>query len=196
MPILMTLQILGATAEQYDRTNEILGLKSDDDAPDGLIQHVCGVIDDGVAIFDLWESEEKLNAFFTSRLGAAMHEAGLPESQPVIEQVHNLIPRGGGEAANVIAELHVDAGSDVYDQMASEMPSHQGDASQAPFFSHAAAVTGTGKLHVIDLWPSPEAFGAFAEAEIAPVAGGRMDEVTPRFIPVHNLIQGKAPVAS
>ena len=190
MPILMTLQSLGATAEQYDRVNEILGLHSDDNAPDGLIQHVCGVIDDGILIFDLWESEEKLNGFFATSLGAAMHEAGFPESQPVIEQVHNLVPRGGGASANVIAELHVDAGADIYDEMASEMPSHQGDPSKAPFYSHAAAVTSTGKLHVVDLWPSREAFGAFAQAEIAPAAGGRIDEVTPRFVPVHNVIRG------
>ncbi len=72
------------------------------------------------------------------------------------------------------------------------MPSHQSDPSQAPFSSHIAAVTGSGKLHVVDLWASPEAFRAFAEAEIAPAAAGRMDEITPRFVPVHNLLRGGA----
>jgi hypothetical protein len=89
-------------------------------------------------------------------------------------------------------ELHVDAGADIYDAMASEMPSHQGYPSQAPFISHVAAVTATGKLHVVDLSASPEAFGAFAEAEIAPAAAGRMDEVTPRILPVHNVIRDRS----
>jgi hypothetical protein len=196
MAILMTLQSLGATVEQYDRVNEILGIHSNDDAPDGLIQHVCGVMDDGIVVFDAWESEAKLQAFFESRLGAALREAGVPESQPVMEQVHKLIPHGGGSAANVIMEIHVDAGSDLYDRMASEMPSHQGDPSQAPFYSHIAAVTGRGKLHVVDLWGSPEAFGAFAQAEIAPAGGDQMGEITPRFMQVHNVIRPAAAVTT
>jgi hypothetical protein len=65
--------------------NEILGMHSEDDAPDGLIQHLCGVTDDGIVIFDVWESEKTLNAFFTGGLGAALQEAGVPESQPVVE---------------------------------------------------------------------------------------------------------------
>jgi hypothetical protein len=189
MAILMTLQTLGATVEQYDHAADIAGVHSDADAPYGLIQHVCGVIDDGLLTFDLWGSEDQLNAFFADRLGAALQEAGFPESQPVIEQVHNLVPRGAGAAANVIMELHVDAGSEIYDEMASEMPSHA-DVSQGPWYSHAAAVTATGRLHIVDLWPSEEAFGAFAQAEIAPAAEGRLDEVTPRFVPVHALIRG------
>src|SRR5258708_15123732 len=60
-----------------------------------------------------------------------MKEAGLAESQPVVEQVHKLIPRGGADVASVIMELHVDADADIYDEMASEMPSHEGDSSQA-----------------------------------------------------------------
>jgi hypothetical protein len=192
MAILMTLQVLGGTVEQYDRANEILGIHSDADAPDGLIQHVCGLIDDGVVIFDLWETEDAFNTFFANRLGAALQQAGVPESQPVFEQVHNLVPRGGADSAGVIMELHVDAGADIYDEMASEMPSHQGATSTGPWYSHAAAITGTGRLHVVDLWPSQGAFGAFAEAEIAPAAEGRLDEVTPRFMAVHNVIRGKA----
>lgn len=195
MAILMTMQALGATVEEYDRANEILGIDSDADAPDGLIQHVCGVIDDGVILFDVWESEEQLKAFFASRLGAALHEAGFPESQPVVEQVHNLVPRGAGKAASVIMEIHIDGGAEVYDRMASEMPSHQDDPANGPYTSHVAAITGTGRLHVVDLWESPEAFGAFAQAEIAPATQGAMDEITPRFIPVHNVIRAAAPAA-
>ena len=42
--------------------------------------------------------------------------------------------------------------------------------------AHIAAVTDDGKLYVFDLWESAEAFGAFADSQLAPHAE-KMGEV-------------------
>jgi hypothetical protein len=92
--------------------------------------------------------------------------------------------------------VEIEAGPDVYDQMVGEMDSHANDGTQHPCVAHVAAVTADGNMHIVDLWESPEAFGAFAEAEIAPVAGGRIGEIEPRFIPVQNVIRGRSAVTA
>jgi hypothetical protein len=98
MAILMMMDIPGATTEQYDRTNEILGMQGDGDAPEGLISHTCGVTDDGILVVDVWDSEEALNRFFESGLGAALAEAGVPQVAPTLLPVHAMI-RGKAPAA-------------------------------------------------------------------------------------------------
>ena len=63
MAIVMRMEAPGATVEQYEALNEVIGV-DDDNPPDGLVIHVAGVTDDGMVVIDVWESEEKLNAFF------------------------------------------------------------------------------------------------------------------------------------
>ncbi len=89
MAIMMVLEVPGGTIEQYERANEIMGITGDDTAPDGLVGHVAAKTDDGMLIVDVWESQEKLDAFFRDRLGDALHQAGVPEAQPRIYPVHN-----------------------------------------------------------------------------------------------------------
>ena len=52
-----------------------------------------------------------------------------------------------------------------------------------------------GKLYVFDIWESAEAFGAFAERDLAQHAE-KMGEVSPTFVPVHNVIRGSAKVTA
>jgi heme-degrading monooxygenase HmoA len=196
MAIMMKLKIPGGTLEQYDRLNEILGINGDEDAPEGLVSHVCGATDDGVLVVDVWDSEESLNAFFENRLGAAMHEVGVPEAQPHIMKVHNMIPKGAGTEPNVIMLVKTDAGPDVYDELVSRLDVHEGNGENHPVYSHVAAVTEDGGMLVVDLWDSPEAFGEFAETQLGPVAEGRLGEIQPRFVPVHNVIRGRATVTA
>jgi hypothetical protein len=86
--ILMVMDVPGGTAEQYDRVNEILGIRGDENAPPGLVHHVCAVTDRGLLIIDLWESHEALDAFFvTGGLSAALKEAGVLEVQPRVYAV-------------------------------------------------------------------------------------------------------------
>jgi heme-degrading monooxygenase HmoA len=190
----MRFKAQGATLEQYEQVNAIMGIAGDDTAPDGLIQHVAADTGDGIVVVDVWESEEKLNRFFEERLGAALAQAGLESGQPEILRLHNFIPRGSGTEPNVLMEVRVGAGPAVYDELVSRMPTHVGDGSGHPVYSHAAAVTADGGMYIHDLWDSPEAFGAFAQGELGPAAGDSLGEIQPTFTPVVNVIRGRAAV--
>jgi hypothetical protein len=197
MSVLMVMEAPGATAEQYERTNEVMGIRGDGDAPDGLIQHVCAIDGGGLVIADVWESDEALNRFYEERLRAALEESGVASSagRPRRMQVHNMLS-GAPDDARVAVLIDVpDLGSDAYDEMAAAMPAHTGDTSQGPWVSHTAALSEGGGVFVLDLWESPEAFGKFAEEQIGPAAGKvGLGPIEPRIMPVNNRIRGKAAV--
>jgi hypothetical protein len=118
MAVLMLLEVPGGTLGQYDRANELMGISGEDDAPEGLVSHVAAVTEDGIVIADVWESEAALETFFEERAGTALAEAGLPEAQPRIAQVHNHIPQGAGTDSGVLVYIEIDQLSpDQYDQM-------------------------------------------------------------------------------
>jgi heme-degrading monooxygenase HmoA len=193
MAIVMKMVATGGTIEQYEQVNAELGI-DEDNPPDGLILHALGITDDGLMLVDVWESPEKLQAFFESGLQEALENAGIETSQPEIHTLHNMIPQGAGTEANVMVEIEIDATSDVYDEMAAKMPAHA-DESSHPVTVHIAGVTEDGKLYVLDLWESAEAFGAFAESQIAPNAPEGL-EVNPRIVPVHRVLRGNASVSA
>jgi hypothetical protein len=197
MAVLMVMEAPGATAEQYDRTNEIMGIRGDDDAPDGLIQHVAAIDGDGLLIADVWESDDALDRFYQERLGAALEQSGVAGSAgpPRRMQVHNMLA-GKPQDAGVVMLIDVeDLKPDGYDKMAANMPAHTGDTAEGPWVTHTAAVTEGGGIFVLDLWESPEAFGKFAEEQIGPAAGAvGLGPIEPRIVPVHNRIRGKAAV--
>src|SRR3982751_3608697 len=98
MALLMIMESPGATTDQYEKVNEIMGIRGDEDAPDGLIQHIAATSDDGVVIADAWESQEALDRFFEERLGSALQQAGLgSDSPPRVMPVHNRISGKGTE---------------------------------------------------------------------------------------------------
>src|SRR4051812_48769327 len=84
MAVLMTLELPGGTTAPYDRTNELLGIAGERDAPAGLVVHTCAVTDDGVVIVDVWDSLSSLEEFAATRLGAAFAQAGMPAGTPHI----------------------------------------------------------------------------------------------------------------
>jgi hypothetical protein len=147
--------------------------------------------DDG----DVWESQEKLNRFFEEKVDAALAEAGVVTNPPEIMPLHSMIPHGKGTEANVIMEVRAPIDTGEYDRMVAEMPSFAGDGSDHPVVTHVAAVAADGSVYVADLWESPEAFGEFAQNELAAVASEGM-EISPSFIPVHNVLRGSATVSA
>jgi len=190
MAVLMMLELPGATPEQYDRANEILGIAGDDDAPEGLISHAAGLTDEGMVIVDVWDSAESLERFFEEReVQAAMNEAGAELGEPRVLPVHNEFEGGGSDAGVLmIAELD-DFDTDTYDQMASGMEGH--GSAEHPAVYHAAAVTDGGGMVIVDIWESPDAFGKFAQEQIAPAGEeAGMAPLEPRFVPVHRRIKG------
>jgi hypothetical protein len=82
MPTALFLRWDGVTVEQYE---EIRGLANwEGDLPDGALFHLAAFTDDGMRIFDLWESAEAFQAFFQARVLPAVQQVGL-ESQPEVE---------------------------------------------------------------------------------------------------------------
>jgi heme-degrading monooxygenase HmoA len=194
MAVMMILEWEGVSPDQYARVNDTMGIHSDADAPDGLISHVAAIDDDGeMTIVDLWESEQALGEFVEKRLGPALHEAGIPQSQPRIHPVHNQLH--GPAEGNVLILIEVDDTSiDVYDQMVADMPEHTGDASDYPWQMHSGATNGDGFV-VVDLWPSEEAFGQFAGQRIGPAAQKHgMGAMRQKTLKVHNRVRSQSHV--
>jgi hypothetical protein len=109
-------------------------------------------------------------------------------------EVHNRLT-GQGSAPNVLILIDADGlTTDQYDQMASRMPAHADGGSDGPWYAHTAA-TKDGGLVVADVWESAEAFGQFAQEQIAPAGqDAGMGPIEPRMLPVHNVITGRARV--
>jgi heme-degrading monooxygenase HmoA len=193
MAIMMILEWEGVSTDQYARVNEAMGIHSDADAPEGLISHVAAIDDDGeMTIVDLWESEQALGRFVETRLGPALAQASIPESQPRIHTVHNQL-QGSVAEGNVLILIEVDdTSTDVYDRMAAEMPEHAGDGSSGPWYMHAVATDGSG-IVVADVWPSEEAFGQFAQQRIAPAAQKHgMGAMRQKTLKVHNRLRSQS----
>jgi hypothetical protein len=186
MAVLMTLDVPGGTTAQYDRTNEILGIAGEHDAPPGLITHVCGITDDGILVADVWDSVTSLEDFAHNRLGAALQEAGMPDARPQTSPVHNLL-FGAGRESNVLVLIDMTGfTAELYDGIIARMPAHVGSGEGHPAVMHVAALEPDGHIRVVDLWDSEEAFGAFAQSQIGPAAGEGMPPIVPRTVPVYN----------
>jgi hypothetical protein len=79
----------------YDQIQEKLGLQGN--LPEGLILHTAGAVGDGVAIFNIWESEAAFQTFRDERLLPAVAEvageeaaSGPPPDQQIYE-LHNIV---------------------------------------------------------------------------------------------------------
>jgi heme-degrading monooxygenase HmoA len=197
MAILMILEWEGVSPQEYEQVNEEMGIRSDADAPEGLIEHVAALTDEGeLVIADLWESEQALGTFFESRLAPAIRKLGLPESQPRMVPVHSHIP-GTASQGNTLILIELEgATTDDYDAMAAEMPAHAADGPGHPGHVHIAGSDGK-TLYVADLWPSAEAFGQFAQEQVGPAAAkADVSSMKQRALKVHNRIRGRARVGS
>jgi hypothetical protein len=197
MAVLMILEWQDVTTEDYERVNETIGIRSDADAPEGLIEHVAALTDDDeLVIVDLWESDEALGRFVETRLAPAIKQLELPEATPRMAQVHNHQPGSASEGNTLILIELEGATTDDYDAMAGSMPAHAEGGPGHPGHVHIAASDGKGLL-VADLWPSPEAFGQFAQEQVGPAAqNAGVSEMDQRTLRVHNRIRGRSTVSS
>jgi hypothetical protein len=71
MPVGIRIKLPGVTQEQFDEVNAHVNASGD--KPSGLIFHSSGPIDGGWGVIDFWESREQFDAFFGSRVDAAMN---------------------------------------------------------------------------------------------------------------------------
>ena len=193
MAVLVILELPGTTTEHYEKVNEFLGVRGEADAPEGLISHSAGVTGDGLLIVDLWESEAAAAAFFARGIDETMAAAGAPAppGPPRMLQVHNHF-QGSGDHAGVLMIADVDGlSADLYDSMTATMEEHEPHGPGHPAVHHVAALKENGDVLVIDIWPSAEAFGDFAQKQIAPAGQDvGMAPFEPRFVPIHNRLRG------
>lgn len=89
MAISVQFEFAGMNPDQYDNIVQDL-IDKGLGAPDGRIYHVACPSDDGMFLFGIWESVEKLGRFSES-LKPLMIERGIAVPQPVIRPVHKII---------------------------------------------------------------------------------------------------------
>ncbi len=93
MAVLIMGKMAGMTAETYDAINREMNFP--DEPLDGLLSHTAGPADGGFRIADVWESQEKFDAFIAEKLMPAASKVGYEVSGPpemeTIE-VHNRWP--------------------------------------------------------------------------------------------------------
>jgi hypothetical protein len=195
MPVLMVMEWKDTPFETYERVGELMGIHGDDDAPEGLIDHVAAEADGNLVICDVWESEEALGRFVEDRLRSATEQAGVGESKPQVMRVHNRL-RGTSNDANVLLLIDVPEFSvDIYDRMTQQIDAHV--RNDHPSVSHTAALAPGGRIFVADVWDSPESFAKFAEEQIGPAAADAgLQSFEPRMLPIKDRIRGKAAQAA
>jgi hypothetical protein len=98
MAISMLQETAEANVQMYDEVNRRIGLQ--DGPPDGMILHTATPMDGGgMRFFDVWESQEQLEAFRNGTLIPAiaevMREQGMemPDGPPEMKlgEVHDLV---------------------------------------------------------------------------------------------------------
>ncbi len=82
------IEVPGATPEKYRELTQRLGVGADA-PPDGLIFHTASKTEDGLLIFNIWESEENFRRF-SERVMPMMSEMGM-RAQPRILETINLV---------------------------------------------------------------------------------------------------------
>ncbi|MCX4984832.1 hypothetical protein [Streptomyces sp. NBC_00572] len=95
MAIFVHAVLSGITTDQYDALNA--RLRSTPDIFDGCVSHTCAKADGGLEIFDVWETEEQMNAF-AARMMPIAAEEGWPvtDAGPEVMAVHNYWAPGTG----------------------------------------------------------------------------------------------------
>ena len=71
--------------------------------PSAVLHHIVTFPPDGMHVYDIWESEEAMNANFADKSNLAMQQKvgnpGFADKEVVIEVVHNVLPSLGTEPA-------------------------------------------------------------------------------------------------
>ncbi|MEU3399861.1 hypothetical protein [Streptomyces filamentosus] len=89
MAILVHAVLDGLTTDQYDTLNA--ELQKTPEIFDGCVTHACVSTGNGLEIFDVWESEEKMQAFAEKMMPVAVG-LGWPDGErmgPRVLEVHN-----------------------------------------------------------------------------------------------------------
>ncbi len=91
MATTMLMQLPAEAAEMYDPLNREMNM-GQQTLPEGLIHHFATRTDNGLVIFDVWESRDAFERFISERLMPAMQKiAGgeAPQIEPTFGELHN-----------------------------------------------------------------------------------------------------------
>lgn len=90
MAVGLIIDFEGATLEQYEKVNELMGTTGG--LPEGGVFHWAAATDDGLRVVDVWESREAFDKFAEEKIGPASAEAGIQGPPQISEyQVHNIL---------------------------------------------------------------------------------------------------------
>jgi hypothetical protein len=93
MAVTITGVMQGATPEMYDQINSDAGI-SETSLPDGLVAHYASRTDDGIRIFDVWESQAQFDQFMQQVMPAMEKAIGsTPQLDIEVAQLHNVYAR-------------------------------------------------------------------------------------------------------
>jgi hypothetical protein len=91
MSVLARFTPASLSAEQYDET--VRRLEESGDIPaDGLEYHVCFGTDGSLKVSEIWDSQEKFEAF-GERLQPVLADVGIDAGEPELIEIHNIIKR-------------------------------------------------------------------------------------------------------
>jgi hypothetical protein len=94
MALVVMQDFSGGTKEQYDQVTAQLNLGGH--SPQGNLFHVAGMVEGGLRVVDVWESQDALNAFMAV-LGPVAQSVGVAQPQVTTWPVHNILtPKGYG----------------------------------------------------------------------------------------------------
>jgi hypothetical protein len=84
--------VIPASTDMYDTVNYELGI-TPDVLPRGLISHYAAPTDEGMLIFDVWESQEDFGTYAAERLAPALEKVlGSAEGsgiKPTVAELYN-----------------------------------------------------------------------------------------------------------
>lgn len=89
MPVIAVFDLPNMSTTQYDQVMRDLNAAGAA-SPAGRLYHVMSATPKGAQVVDVWESQEKLTAFFGT-LGPLLVRNGVTPPKPVITPVHNIV---------------------------------------------------------------------------------------------------------
>lgn len=85
----IVFDVPGGTQEMYDKA--MVELNLDANPAKGLVSHNAGPNPGGWSVVDIWQSQADFQHFFDTRLGKAIHAAGIPEPKITSFSVYNSV---------------------------------------------------------------------------------------------------------
>jgi quinol monooxygenase YgiN len=88
MAVGVVFQGTGVTQEQYQQVFDQVA--PDNQLQPGMLYHAAGVSEDGVFVFEVWESQEAVQRFVEEKLGQALQQANITVQPRFIQMIKTM----------------------------------------------------------------------------------------------------------